>query len=198
MLKLIGSLSCIWLLMAISTMAQVQPPVLDTAGQPLRSGVEYYILPAATDTAGGLTLLSRNRSCPSFVGQEPLTPVVSQGLPVVFTPYATGETIVRESSSFIVKFSAASTCVKSTEWSLTARDPARSRRNIVTGRGAYFMITKRSNLYYLAFCPADICNTCRFDCGTAGITIENGKRFLTLDGPVFPFRFRRAQVAISM
>ncbi|KAJ6949021.1 miraculin-like [Populus alba x Populus x berolinensis] len=193
MLKLIGSLSCMWLLMAVSTMAQDQPPVLDTAGRPVRSGVEYYILPAATDIAGGLTLVARNGSCPSFVGQEPLTPVVSQGLPVVFSPYVAGETIVRESRSFIIEFSAASTCVSSTKWNLAARDPATSRRNIVIGRsGSYFMITKENNLYYLAFCPADTCNICKFDCGTAGITIENGTRFLTLDGPVFPFRFRRA------
>ena len=193
MLKLIGSLSCIWLLMAISTTAQDQPPVLDTAGRPVRSGVRYHILPAATDIAGGLTLVARNGSCPSIVGQEPLAPVVSQGLPVVFTPYVAGETIVRESSSFIIQFSGASTCVKSTKWILSERDPATSRRNIGVGRtGSYFMITKENNLYYLAFCPADTCDFCKFDCGTAGITIEDGKRFLMLDGPIFPFRFRRA------
>lgn len=42
MLRSIAQLSLVWLLMFTCTMAQTWPSVLDTNGQPLRSGVEYY------------------------------------------------------------------------------------------------------------------------------------------------------------
>lgn len=191
MLKHICALSFIWFLMAISTMAH-NPPVLDTSGLPLRTGVEYYILPAATDTAGGLTLVDRNESCPSYVGQEPLAPVVSQGLPVTFTPFVAGETIIRESMSFRIAFSAASTCVRNTAWTVGEQNQEKTRRYIVAGEGGLFRIGRDgNNRYNLAFCPVDTCELCRFWCGTAGILIENDKRLLVLDGPGFPFRFRR-------
>ena len=83
MLRLIRSLSFICLMMAISGMAQ-GPPVLDTDGNPLTRGVEYYVDPAITDVAGGLTLVARNGSCSSYVGQVPIGPGSVEGLPVIF------------------------------------------------------------------------------------------------------------------
>eukprot|EP00258_Populus_trichocarpa_P031478 XP_024447497.1 alpha-amylase/subtilisin inhibitor-like [Populus trichocarpa] len=132
MLRLIGSLSFIWLLMAISTAAQPWPPVLDADGQPLRSGVEYYVLPGVTDVGGGLTLVDRNGSCPLYVGQEPLAPMVSRGIPVFFTPRVE-DTIIRESSDFTVEFSGASTCGQSTAWMVGEENPETTTRYVVTG-----------------------------------------------------------------
>ncbi|KAJ9172889.1 hypothetical protein P3X46_016083 [Hevea brasiliensis] len=196
MLKLIGSLSFVWLLMAMSTVAQT-PAVLDTNGQPLRSGVEYYVLPAATDTAGGLTLVNRTDSCPLYVGQEPLSTVVSQGLRVTFTPFAAqNDGIIRESREFSVAFSAVSICGQSTAWRVGEEDAETSRRFIVTGgEQSYFRIDNNGGLYELVWCPGESCtapNCGRPRCGSAGILIENGKRLLALDGSAFPFRFRRA------
>ncbi|WCJ25086.1 Miraculin [Euphorbia peplus] len=200
MLKINLSIAFVVMAMAISTMAQ-SPPVLDVAGQPLTGGVEYYILPAATDTAGGLTMVNRTGSCPLYVGQEPLSTIVSQGIPVIFTP-APGEdqSVITEGSDFSIVFSGVSICAQSTQWRIGEEDEETSMRFIVTGAGegegdqqALFRIDSNGGLYNLGWCPA--CNQpyCgRPRCGAAGILIRNGIRLLALDGAAFPFRFRRA------
>ncbi|EEF36477.1 kunitz type trypsin inhibitor 111 [Ricinus communis] len=192
-MKTVAALSLsIWLVsMVIGTAAQ--PAVLDTDGQPLQSGVEYYVLPGITDVAGGLTLVDPNDSCPLYVGQEPIAPVVSQGFPVIFKPFADGETIIRESRDLTVTFQAGSVCVQSTAWTVGKVNPETGRRYIVTaGEADYFNIRKNGGVYNFVWCPAESCPTCgRPRCGSAGIVIENDKRLLVLDGPAFPFRFRR-------
>ncbi|EEF36475.1 kunitz type trypsin inhibitor 111 [Ricinus communis] len=194
MVRSIGvSLGLACLLMAVSTIAQT-PAVLDSSGQPLTSGVEYYVLPAATDTAGGLTLVNRTGSCPFYVGQEPLPTVAKTGFPVIFTPLAAGESIIREGMDFRVAFSAVTNCVQSTTWSIGDEDAETSRRFIVTGgEEDYFRIDKNEGLYNLGWCPnCNSINCPRPRCGFAGILIENGNRLLALDGAAFPFQFRRA------
>uniref|UniRef100_A0A6N2L2F7 Uncharacterized protein n=1 Tax=Salix viminalis TaxID=40686 RepID=A0A6N2L2F7_SALVM len=197
MLRMIGSLSFIWLLMAISTAAQTQlPPVLDADGQPLRSGVEYYVLPGVTDVAGGLTLVDRNGSCPLYVG---FAPIGSRGIPVVFTPRVR-DTIIRESRDFTVEFSGDSICVQSTAWMVGEENPETARRYIVTGTEPrppstlwYFNIVNNGGVYSLNWCPECLTTNCpRPRCGAAGLVDENGKSLLVLDGPAFPFIFRRA------
>ncbi|KDP46945.1 hypothetical protein JCGZ_07962 [Jatropha curcas] len=167
--------------------------ILDTDGQPLTSGVEYFVLPAATDIAGGLTLVNRTGSCPLYVGQEPLSTVVSQGLPVVFTPND-GDSVVREDISFTVAFSASTTCVQSTGWRVE-NDEEVSRTFIVTGGDqSFFRIQIDDNgLYNLIWCPVcDRPNCPRFRCLDASIFMENGKRLLTVgEDQAFPFRFTR-------
>ncbi|KAJ6419248.1 hypothetical protein OIU84_029375 [Salix udensis] len=156
MLRLISVLSLVCLLMATSCMAQ-GPPVLDTDGNPVTRGVEYYVNPAVTDVAGGLTLVTRNGSCPSYV--------------------------------------AASTCVRDTAWGIGEEDTETTRRLIVIGGGepAIFGISRNQapGPYTFGYCPP--CNTpppCgRPRCGIAGILEQNGTRFLTIDGPAFPFSF---------
>ncbi|KAE8124639.1 hypothetical protein FH972_019505 [Carpinus fangiana] len=179
-MRLIGSLSFIWLVLAISAAAQPSSspaPVLDSAGSPLEAGVEYYINPAITDN-GGL-----------------------EGLPVIFTPFLEGETVIREDRDFKVVFSAATICVMSTAWKVGETDAASGRRLIATGESQselatdnYFRIVKAEmgdNIYNISWCPTDVCPTCKFDCGTAGALVENGKRLLALDGSVLPVMFER-------
>ncbi|XP_031379665.1 alpha-amylase/subtilisin inhibitor-like [Punica granatum] len=194
MLRVMRSLVTVVLLaIAISSPAASQNPVLDTDGNPVQSGVQYYVLPGVTDVAGGLTLVRRTDQCPLYVGQEPLAPVVSSGLPVIFTPFATGESIIREGRDTGVQFDAASVCVQSTAWRVGPEDPDTNRRFIVTGgeRG-YFRIDNNGGIYNLGWCPSESCPNCRPRCGSAGILVQNGTRFLQLDGDAFPFVFRRA------
>ncbi|KAK4571365.1 hypothetical protein RGQ29_029965 [Quercus rubra] len=201
-MRLIGGLSCIMLVMAISAVAQPSSspaPVLDSAGRPLQRGVEYYINPAITDNGGRFTLINRNGSCPFYVGQENVSGL--EGLPVIFTPFVEGETVIRENRDFGVAFSAATICVQSTAWKLGEKDPESNRRLIVTGEDQssrrtanYFRIEKASvggDIYQISWCPTDVCPTCRFDCGTVGNLVENGKRLLALDGNVIPVTFER-------
>ncbi|KAL6345735.1 hypothetical protein AAG906_017477 [Vitis piasezkii] len=195
MLRLIGAVGYIWLVMAISSVAQpsndTNSPVLDTSGQALQRGVEYYILPSTNSSGGGLTLINRNGSCPLYVGQE--DQASSQGYPVTFAPFFEQETIIRESRDFSVQFVASTICIQSTAWRLGERDPETQRRLIVTGgETGYFRIERNGEGYYLAWCPTDVCPICKFDCGSAGILVENGKRLLALDGPVLSVVFKRA------
>lgn len=109
MVRLIKSLSFFCLVLA-TTQAQpsddLSPPVLDTNGQALQRGLEYYILPEDNATGG-------NDSCPLYVGQKETSG--SEGLfPVTFSPFVGAENIVRESHDFIVTFSAFTTCIQST------------------------------------------------------------------------------------
>ena len=201
-MRLIGSLSCMMLVMAISAAAQPSSspaPVLDSAGRPLQRGVEYYINPAITDNGGRFTLINRNGSCPFYVGQENVSGL--EGLPVIFTPFVEGETVIRENRDFKVAFSAATICVQSTAWKLGETDPETNRRLIVTGEdhgslrvGNYFHIGKASvggDIYQISWCPAEVCPICRFKCGTVGNLVENGKTLLALDGNVIPVTFER-------
>ncbi|KAH7512713.1 kunitz type trypsin inhibitor 104 [Ziziphus jujuba] len=196
---IIRSLSLIWLVMAVAVTAQEDSPapVLDTSGQPLERGVEYYINPAITDNGGRFTLIARNNSCPLYAGQENVSG--PEGIPVTFAPFEEGENVVRETKNFKVTFSALSTCVQSTAWKVGEQEPETKRRLIVTGNDGsysnYFYIGKEQvggNVYRIVWCPAELCPTCRFACGNVGALVENGKRLLALDGSVLPVVFERA------
>jgi hypothetical protein len=215
--RLIGSLCFTWLVLAISAAAQPssslapqpssslapQPSsspalVLDSAGIPLQADIEYYINPAITDNGGRFTLINRT-GCPLNVGQENVSGL--QGLPVIFTPFLEGETVIREDRDVMVVFSATTICVTSTAWKVGETDAASGRRLIVTGESQsglaidnYFRIVKAKvggNIYNISWCPTDVCPNCKFNCGTAGALVENGKRLLALDGSVLPVTFER-------
>ncbi|EXB74709.1 Alpha-amylase/subtilisin inhibitor [Morus notabilis] len=185
---LIGILmSCIWLSMAINAAtAQSNSPVLDTSGNPLQRGVEYYIKPAITEAGGPFTLVSRNDPCPLYVGQRNVS---VDGIPVTFAPYEKREKVVRERKNFKVTFSAATICVQSTAWKVGETEPVTGRRLIAAGEGGlanYFYIKKEQDCpscYSIQWCPAELCPTCRFICGAVGTLFENGQRLAALDAP---------------
>ncbi|XP_058773575.1 kunitz type trypsin inhibitor 106-like [Vicia villosa] len=173
----------LWLFMATTDLAQSEnEPVIDTKGNPVESGKEYYIQTPLTDIGGRFTLINRNGSCPLYVGQENTD--LTKGLPVIFSPFETKDKVVKVERDFKVKFSASSTCAQSTEWKVGDRDRKNGRRFIITGtdRYNYFRIVKTQvrGIYYIEFCPS-VCDTCRFECGTLGTFNEKLKIFLTLD-----------------
>lgn len=184
----------VWFFMATSIVAQ-SDNVLDTNGKPLKRGVEYYIRPAITDNGGRFTLINRNGSCPLYVGLENTD--LPKGFPVIFTPFAKDDDVVKVNRDFKVAFSASSTCVQTTEWRLGEKDARSGRRLIITGKdggrgfGNYFRIvgTQMAGVYNIRWCPTEVCPTCRFICGTAGGLLENGKILLALDGGVLPVKF---------
>lgn len=176
---------CIWLSMAINAAtAQSNSPVLDTSGNPLQRGVEYYIKPATTEAGGPFTLVSRNAPCPLYVGQRNVS---VDGIPVTFAPYEKREKVVRELKNFKVTFSAATICVQSTAWKVGETEPVTGRRLIAAGEGGlanYFYIEKEQDCrscYSIQWCPAELCPTCRFICGAVGNLFEDGQRLAALD-----------------
>lgn len=193
--NLIGRLSLVWLIMAISATSAQNSAVLDSSGQPLRRGVEYIIKPTITDNGGPFTLIDRNGSCPLYVGQRNVT---ADGIPVTFAPFDDGENVVRELSSFKVAFSGATTCEQSTKWMVDQSGTVDGRRLIATGDDAgysnYFLINKSGDLdgvYIIDWCPADVCPICRFICGSLGSLFENGQLLAALDGSALPLVFDR-------
>ncbi|KAL5564167.1 hypothetical protein UlMin_027331 [Ulmus minor] len=185
MKNLIFSLTCIWLVIAMAATAQEESNslVLDTSGQPLQRGVEYYIKPAATKMGGPFTLIERN----------------VDGIPVSFSPFEEEESTVREGKNFKVAFSGATNCVQSTTWKVGETKPWTQRRLIATGDNAgysnYFYINKYEeieNIYSIQWCPTELCPTCRFICGAFGSLFENGKRLAALDGSALGVVFERA------
>ncbi|KAK9164961.1 hypothetical protein Scep_000152 [Stephania cephalantha] len=177
----------------VGALAQdVEPPVLDTQGRPLRAGTRYFISPKGRLPEGtALTLVRANNSCPLYVGQNSRQSRTIV-LPVVFNPFVADETIIRESSSFTLSFvgSPPGSCAGyTTQWDIDrASDPNSSGRALITTSrenrpSTFFKIVKDGNGYKLSFCPSDVCPLCRFRCGDAGIVVENGSRLLALHVP---------------
>lgn len=184
----------LWLFTSTTILAQSEnEQVLDRKGNPLERGKEYYIKPAITDSGGRFTLINRNSSCPLYVGQENTD--LGKGLPVIFTPFAKEDKVVKVERDFKVKFSGSSTCVESTEWKVGDRDSKSGRRFIITGtdRYNYFRITKTQfgGIYNIEFCPS-VCDICRFECGTLGGLRENGKILSALGDNKLPVEFIKA------
>lgn len=183
--------------MAIGAVAQ--PPVLDTNGEQLESGREYYILGRATHVTGGLTMINPNNTCPFYVGQLAIAPIAPESVPtIMFQPYAFGETIIRESRDLSVKFQtirsqAVIRCTQSPAWRVGKDDPVTRRRFIMTGNESeadFFAIERSRDGYNLLWCPTESCRACgRPKCGYAGILTKDETRFLVLDGPALSFRF---------
>ncbi|KAF9610987.1 hypothetical protein IFM89_026267 [Coptis chinensis] len=202
MLNVIGVVSLLLFVIAdpLSILAQgTIPPVLDTTGQPLQAGTQYYILPASTHNGGGVTLVNRNASCPFFVGQEDR--IGSTGLPVIFTPSLATETVIGESRDFRIRFNASTICVQSTEWALESNPASTQRTLITTGAGnragVSLQIDRNGSGYKLGFCPEcrpprppRVCPKPR--CGDVGVYVENGRRLLALYAPALPVVFRKA------
>ncbi|KAF9608631.1 hypothetical protein IFM89_010116 [Coptis chinensis] len=200
MLNVIGVVSLLLFVITypLSILAQgTIPPVLDTTGQPLQAGTQYYILPASTRNGGGVTLVDRNASCPFFVGQEDR--IGSTGLPAIFTPSLATETVIGESRDFRIRFDASTICVQSTEWALESSPASTQRTLITTGAGdragVPLRIDRNGSGYKLVFCPAcprppSVCPRPR--CGDVGVYVENRRRLLALYVPALPVVFRKA------
>ncbi|XP_062087255.1 kunitz type trypsin inhibitor 104-like [Humulus lupulus] len=188
--------SFLWLLMAISATAQNgDNPVLDTTGKALRRGVKYYIRPAITDNGGRFTLVNRTERCQLYAGQD--NDSRGRGFPVTFAPFAEGEKVIRESRDVKITFSAITICTRSTTWQLRGTESGRRLVGTGSSGGAtnFFRIERQSGfdgIYTVGWCPAEFCPLCRFACGSVGAVVNNGKRFLALDGFVIPVVFERA------
>ncbi|XP_059643632.1 kunitz trypsin inhibitor 5-like [Cornus florida] len=195
-----------FLLFAFSTnplLAAAQEAVLDSSGEPLQTGVDYYVLPAVSGSGGGLTLgPNRNGSnCPLDVVQEQNND--SNGLPLTFTSVNPNEKVVNLITDQNIKFSAGTICVQSTVWQL-ASDESVGRSFVSTGGvegnpgratlSNWFRIEKYDEDYKLVFCPS-VCGVnegCRVLCGDLGIFVDNGTRRLAVNEQPLKVIFKKA------
>ncbi|CAA7403760.1 unnamed protein product [Spirodela intermedia] len=105
------------LLLATSHAAIISDPVLDSSGNELKRGHQYYVLPAIFGPlGGGLNLMSLNETCPLYVTRE--ISEMARGLPVMFFPENPDRSTVREGGTFNAMFAAPTQCTESTVWTV--------------------------------------------------------------------------------
>ncbi|MCH91678.1 Alpha-amylase/subtilisin inhibitor [Trifolium medium] len=189
-------LANVCLFMMIST--SIAQFIIDTNGEPVEEGEKYFIWPAIIHSAGSLSLDLKNGSCPlNVVFDNPET--------VVLIPFVShDEDDVRLNSDLRIQFIASTTCGQSTDWRLGERYATSGRRLIITGRddgtvgsfGNFFRIVETgvATIYYIEWCPREVCPDCMLECGAVGIIHENGKTLLalTLDGGGIPVMFQKS------
>lgn len=185
----------------LSTAQNISDPVLDTAGQQLSRGVNYYILPAETGNGGGLTVTKgSNGSCPYEVVQT--ITENANGIPLRFSPVDPKDTTIRiNTDSNIIFSNFSSDCPQSNVWTLDA-----NRQFVITGGvegnpgrqtlSNWFKILKYEDAYKLQYCPS--VSTCGDPCGILllcediGILVDNGTRRLALNQSPLKIVFKKA------
>ncbi|OIT29953.1 PREDICTED: kunitz trypsin inhibitor 2-like [Nicotiana attenuata] len=175
-------------------------PVLDTNGDKIRAGSNYFVLPVIRGRGGGLfpSNVKQNNTCPRDIIQE--SHEVQQGLPVVFTPVEPKKGIIRLSTDLNVRFFTPTICARETIWKLGTYDDKLKQYFIVTGGvegnpgpqtvSNWFKIEKLGTDYKFVFCPS-VCTFCKVICKDVGIYIKDGVRFLALSDTPFRVMFKK-------
>ncbi|XP_027359390.1 miraculin-like [Abrus precatorius] len=163
--------------------------VLDTSGKKLRSGTNYYIIPASPNV-GGIDLASTGKDCPLDV----VAVDGYQGLPLIFIPYInTKKGIIRVSTDLKIYFPSRTSCPQNSVWRLKDYDYSTGQWFVTTsgdwgnpGRKTiknWFKIEIYEDAYRLVYCP-NVCYDCRRQCSDIGIYQDQyGKRLALSDVP---------------
>ncbi|KAK7314786.1 hypothetical protein VNO77_33320 [Canavalia gladiata] len=190
------------LLIALSTKALIgaagpaPEQVVDTSGKILRTGYNYYIVPASSDV-GGLALSSTGQDCPLDV----VAVDGYQGLPVAFIPFNYKKGVIRVSTDLNIFFSAETSCPQSTVWKLKDYDYSLGQWFVTTDGvlgnpgpqtiSNWFKIEKYEDAYKLVYCPS-VCSGCSYECSDIGIYEDQYGKRLALTYPPFKVQFQRA------
>ncbi|KAK6261432.1 hypothetical protein QUC31_007248 [Theobroma cacao] len=184
-------------------------PVLDTDGEELRTGVEYYVVSALWAAGGGGLALgrSRNQSCPDIVVQR--RSELDYGIPVIFSPVKPNDVFIRVSTDLIIEFVPLrdSLCLTTAVWKLDDYDQSTGKWWVIAGRVAgdagphtfpnWFKIEKNGVFgYKFTYCPS-VCDSCTTLCSDIGRYEDNGQIRLGLGDQGWPFVFTKATRAIK-
>ncbi|KAM0938771.1 putative proteinase inhibitor I3, Kunitz legume, kunitz inhibitor STI-like superfamily [Dioscorea sansibarensis] len=196
------SIIILFLSLSFSTLTSIttggNDTILDIAGDKLRPGTKYNILPVFRGRGGGLSLarLNDSSSCHLAVVQE--LSEVNAGLPLTFNPVNANEKTVKLSADVNVEFTATAAV-----WKLgDVAEECGNRRYVVSGgvRGKpgletvsnWFRIERGESGgdYKLVFCP-HVCEYCKVLCGDLGVFVDGGRRWLVFGGDFFPVMFKK-------
>lgn len=174
-------------------------PVRDTDGNILRSGINYYILPAMRGRGGGVTLApGRNQPCPFDVAQE--NNELRNGLPLNFVPANPNKNnIIHQSTDLNIKFSGPGQCLLTPVWRVEFYEGGRlvSSHGIVGSPGRetinnWFKIEKFEDQYKMVYCPS-VWNNYKPYCSDIGSSIaKNERRILVLINVPLKVKFKKA------
>ncbi|KAJ0984458.1 hypothetical protein J5N97_002814 [Dioscorea zingiberensis] len=114
----------------LSSSTAITEVVLDTDGNILKPGLEYYIRPAARDIAGGLIVASPNNSCPLLVGQA--RSGADLGYPVIFSPVNPDAETLNLGTDTNIQFQVITTCIQSNVWRLIGSEDDTGRYYVST------------------------------------------------------------------
>ncbi|KAI4347373.1 hypothetical protein L6164_008189 [Bauhinia variegata] len=169
--------------------ATAEDTVLDTDGNPVANGSQYYMLPATKETGGGFKFTrTENEKCPLSVVQA--SSELSKGLPVIISPRQ-GKDIIPTGWYVDVQFVKAPNCApKPSVWCV----PPDSYSVKIRTDGRFssdFTIEKASeDGYKFMHCPSH-----PRSCREIGIVIDEGKNRLLKRGGENPLivRFKKAK-----
>ncbi|XVF50507.1 hypothetical protein PTKIN_Ptkin04bG0106700 [Pterospermum kingtungense] len=179
-------------------------PVLDTDGEELRTGVEYYIVSSIWGAGGGGLALGRSSSqkCPEMVVQRRSG---DDGIPVTFSNVYSNDEIVRLSTDVNIEFLPIrpKLCLTSTVWKIADYDHTAGKwwvntdgvignpgPNTVT---SWFKIEKSGGVgYKFSFCPS-VCESCVTLCSDVGrdSDIDGVVRLALTKEQGWPFVFKK-------
>lgn len=186
--------------------------VVDTSGNILRVGANYYIIPNPTTKCSifskykgnnGLVLakVAANKTFPLDVlvveGQQ-------LGQPLTFTPIHDQKkgAPVRVSTDLNIEFSMQTSCSQSNVWKIDHFDRATRKWFVTTGGvvghpswrtiSNWFKIEKYDGDYKLVSCPT-FCAYCKVQCRDIGVyEDQNGNKRLALTDAPYKVRFQKA------
>ncbi|XP_010540187.1 PREDICTED: bark lectin-like [Tarenaya hassleriana] len=160
-MKPVFSFPFVFILLVVSAAGPVRgQEVLDTSGNPVEAGVQYYIIPAKSGNGGGLVPSSRTfnpqQLCPLDVVQSPL-PFIP-GLPVTFTVLNSADNVLQLNTNLNVQFeSTVWLCPETKVWKGEDFENTDEYAYISTGGeiggpNSWFRVLKFVDDYKLVFC----------------------------------------------
>ncbi|CDP21779.1 unnamed protein product [Coffea canephora] len=206
MKKLLLFLSFLLFNSFLSFAAEEPNPVLDTNGEEIRPGVEYY-MGTIFRPGGGVTYGKGpgNEICPLAVVQAWL----QRGDPVTFTPVNPEEGVVRVSTDLNIKFAEPpiiNFCRGSNVWKVHFNEALKQHFVLTDGvegnsgcetTANWFKIEAVSDRdYKFVFCPTVCDSSSEAICKDVGIYMDDGTRRLALGGQPYAVVFIKKNVDI--
>ncbi|XVF09497.1 hypothetical protein REPUB_Repub07fG0098300 [Reevesia pubescens] len=182
-------------------------PVLDSNGDEVQTGTEYYVVSAIWGAGGGGLALGRanDQKCPEIVVQRQSDQ--DYGTPVIFHNLDTNDNVVYRSSEYNIEFVPIRDrlCLTSTVWKVDDYDESTGKWWLTTGgvKGNSGPNTMKSRFkieaagplgYKFKFCPKSSANTL---CSDIGRYVDDGQMRLALGDFGWPFVFMKASTTIK-
>ncbi|OMO67988.1 Proteinase inhibitor I3, Kunitz legume [Corchorus olitorius] len=198
------------ILLGLANASDKPEPVLDTDGDEVRTGVEYFVVSAIWGAGGGGLAIGRSskQPCPEIVVQNGRD--IDNGIPVIFYNAYSSDGIVRLDTDVNIEFLPIRDrlCLTSTVWKLDNYDESMGKWWVTTDGDIgnpgpstlknWFKIDKFTVIgYQFSFCPS-VCYSCVTLCNNITRDFSDGELRLALTKDQgWPWIFRKATRSIT-